>query len=67
MTREDLLFVVSVVWFVTLCGAVGWLLLIRPSPLTLSATVAAQSTPMLDDIRQSARSLAAAPGFTADG
>jgi hypothetical protein len=27
MTREDLLFVVSVVWFVTLCGAVGWLLI----------------------------------------
>ena len=24
---EDLLFVVSVVWFVTLCGAVGWLLI----------------------------------------
>jgi hypothetical protein len=28
MTREDLLFVVSVVWFVTLCGAVGWLLIV---------------------------------------
>ena len=27
MTREDLLFVISVVWFVTLCGAAGWLLL----------------------------------------
>src|SRR6185295_12024357 len=27
MTREDLLFVVSVIWFVTLCGAVGWLLI----------------------------------------
>jgi hypothetical protein len=26
MTREDLLFVISVVWFVTLCGAAGWLL-----------------------------------------
>jgi len=27
MTREDLLFVVSVIWFVTLCGAVGWLII----------------------------------------
>ena len=26
MTREDLLFVISVVWFVTLCGAAGWML-----------------------------------------
>jgi len=26
MTREDLLFVVSVVWFVSLCGIAGWLL-----------------------------------------
>jgi len=28
MTREDLLFVISVVWFVSLCGAVGWLLIV---------------------------------------
>jgi hypothetical protein len=27
MTREDLLFVVSVVWFVTLCGVAGWLII----------------------------------------
>jgi hypothetical protein len=26
MTREDLLFVISVVWFTTLCGAAGWML-----------------------------------------
>jgi hypothetical protein len=26
MTRVDLLFLVSVVWFVTLCGVVGWLI-----------------------------------------
>jgi len=27
MTREDLLFVVSVVWFVTLGGVAGWLII----------------------------------------
>jgi len=27
MTREDLLFVVSVVWFVTLCGGAAWLII----------------------------------------
>jgi hypothetical protein len=27
MTREDLLFVISVVWFLGLCGAAAWLLL----------------------------------------
>ena len=27
MTREDLLFIVSVVWFVALCGGAAWLLI----------------------------------------
>jgi hypothetical protein len=27
MTREDLLFVVSVVWFVALCGGAAWLII----------------------------------------
>ena len=27
MTREDLLFVISVAWFLTLCSATTWLLL----------------------------------------
>jgi hypothetical protein len=26
MTREDLLFAVSVVWFVALCGGAAWLI-----------------------------------------
>ena len=27
MTREDLLFVVSVVWFVALCGGAAWIII----------------------------------------